>query len=150
MLFRSDAEAATSQADLSRDETFAIQAFAWAGVQQKKGKSPVYLYNFNRALPAHTPATAFGAFHSGEIVYAYDNLHTLDRPWEAADRKLATEMSSYWLNFVKTGNPDGKGLPHWPAFTTTVGQVMLLEENLRAVPNPGMKRLEWLHRLYSR
>ncbi|MFM7194814.1 MAG: carboxylesterase/lipase family protein, partial [Bacteroidota bacterium] len=138
-----DEQGATSQLDMSRDETFAIQGWSWALIQQKKGKQPVYLYNFNRALPAYTPETAFGAFHSAEIVYAYDNLHTLDRPWEAADRTLATDMSTYWLNFIKSGNPNESGKPEWPAFKTSDLRVMVLDTKTQALPLPGRSRLEW-------
>lgn len=145
-----EAEAETSQQEMSRDETFAIQGWSWAMIQQKKGKQQVYLYNFNRALPAHTPETAFGAFHSAEIVYAYDNLHTLDRPWEAADRTLASEMSTYWLNFIKTGNPNASGKQAWPAFRNNDQMVMVLDAQTMALPMPGRNRLEWWGTYFSR
>lgn len=145
-----DEEAARSQLEMSRDEAFAVQGWSWALIQQKKGKSPVYLYRFDRALPAHTPETAFGAFHSAEIVYAYDNLHTLDRPWEASDKKLASDMSGYWLNFIKSGNPEGKGLPRWPPFTPSNHQVMRLDERPGAMTSPDRSRMEWWQTMCSR
>ena len=146
----SDREAAKSQADMGRDETFAIQGWSWAKIQQVKGRSPVYVYNFDRALPSYTKETAFGAFHSGEIVYAYDNLHTLDRPWEAADRKLATDMSAYWLNFIRTGDPNGKGLPGWPSFRSSDQQILVLDEQIRTVKLPTRSKLEWWEAYFTR
>jgi len=120
-------EATQSQFDLGRDEAFGIQMYTWAKVQTKVSKSPVYIYNFNRALPAATPETQFGAFHSGEIVYAYNNLHTLNRPWEPIDQKIADVMSDYWVNFAKTGNPNGKDLPEWSAYDSATENVMIID-----------------------
>jgi para-nitrobenzyl esterase len=122
-----DEEAASSQFDMSRDEAFGIQAYTWARVQSAAGKSPVYLYNFNRELPASSPETQFGAFHSSEIVYAYDNLHTLGRPWEPVDHEIASLMSSYLVNFARTGNPNGTGLPGWEAYSAKKEAALIID-----------------------
>lgn len=116
-----------SQKRLSRDETFGTQVYRWAKAHAAPSGNRVYVYNFNRGLPAYTEESAFGAFHSGEIVYAYNNLHTLDRPWEDSDRELSRVMSSFWINFIKSGNPNGSGLPVWPEFTKDNQQVMQLD-----------------------
>lgn len=121
-------EAATqSQFEMSRDETFGIQMYTWAKVQHEIGGSEVYMYNFNRDLPAYSEETQFGAFHSGEIVYAYNNLHTLDRPWEMVDQQIAGQMSDYWTNFVKTGDPNGPGLPRWDPYDIQNQHVLILD-----------------------
>lgn len=136
-----DAQAAQSQYEVSRDESFGIQVYTWAKMQNKTGDAKAYVYNFNRKLPAHTPETQFGAFHSGEIVYAYDNLHTLDRPWEAVDHQLADEMSSYWVNFAKTGNPNGNNLPKWKPYTTKKEQVLILDTTTASTKLPTKEKL---------
>ncbi|MHA8067444.1 carboxylesterase/lipase family protein [Aquirufa sp. ROCK2-A2] len=134
----------SSQFNLSRDESFGIQVHSWAKAQKSTGKSNVYLYQFNRSLPAYDSKTAFGAFHSGEIVYAYANLHTLNRPWELIDHKLSESMSNYWANFVKTGNPNGNSLPKWPVFDLDKQEVLLLDETLESKELPNRKALEVL------
>jgi len=136
-------EATRSQYDMSRDETFGIQAYAWARTQLAMGGSPVYLYNFNRHLPAHTPETQFGAFHSSEIVYAYDNLHTLDRPWKDIDQELADLMSSYWVNFARTGDPNRAGLPRWDAFSSQQERAMLFDTISNQQDLPNLDQLEF-------
>ena len=138
-----------AQFDAGRDETFAIQDYTWAKVQQRTGKHKIYVYNFNRKLPAHTPETQFGAFHSGEIVYAYDNLHTLDRPWEPIDQQLADRMSDYWANFVKTGNPNGKGLPKWKPYHPKKEPVMILDVNSGQQPLPTKRQLAFWEQYFG-
>jgi para-nitrobenzyl esterase len=46
------------------------------------------------------------------------------------DRKLADMMSSYWVNFAATGNPNGKGLPEWPAYNAKADQAMVLGDTV--------------------
>ncbi len=146
---QTDSEAAQSQLASSRDESFGIQDYTWATMQAKTGKAPVYVYNFNRKLPASSPETQFGAFHSGEIVYAYDNLHTLNRPWEPVDQKLATTMSSYWVNFAKTGNPNGKNVPNWPAYRPTTENVIILDKMIESKPLPTKPQLAFWEEYYG-
>ncbi len=143
-----DEEAAKSQGDLSRDQTFAVQGFAWANIQTTKGKSPVYVYNFNRKLPASSPENDFGAFHTGEVVYAYDNLFTVNRPWEKADHDLAKSMSTYWTNFVKTGNPNNSSLVKWPNYNKTSMRIIQLDKKIESVKLPTEKKLVLLSSLY--
>lgn len=139
-----DQEAAKSQGDMSRDESFGVQGYAWASLQGISGKHPVYVYNFNRKLPFYSPETNFGAFHSGEIVYAFNNLHTLDRPWEKVDHELASAMSDYWVNFVKTGDPNGQSLEKWPAFNPAEEKVLVLDKKISSSSLPTKDQLKFL------
>jgi para-nitrobenzyl esterase len=141
-------EASRSQFDMSRDETFGIQAYTWARIQSSSGGSPIYLYNFNRDLPAYTPETQFGAFHTGEVVYAYDNLHTLDRPWEEVDQEVATLMSSYWVNFARNGTPDGPGLPEWDAFNMQTQEALLIDTVTVQQTLPDLDQLKFWESYY--
>jgi len=142
-------EATQSQFDMGRDQTFGIQMVTWARVQGGIPGAPVYLYNFNRALPAHSPETAFGAFHSGEIVYAYDNLATLDRPWEPVDRQIAGTMSAYWANFVRTGDPNGPGLPAWEPYDEQGEPAMIIDTVIEQQTLPDVDKLNFWEHYYS-
>lgn len=139
-----DKVAAQSQKDLNRDETFALQEFVWANAQLHTGKNPVFIYNFNRQLPGYTEATAYGAFHTAEVAFAYDNLKFVDRPFTDVDHQLANRMSNYWANFIKTGNPNGNDLPLWNKFSVAENWVMVLDQNLGTVILPNKKQLETL------
>lgn len=143
-----DAEAAVSQGDLSRDQTFGVQGYTWATLQSEHGKAPIYMYSFNRKLPASSPANDFGAFHTGEVPYAYNNLHTVkNRPFTKADFDLADQMSSYWVNFAKTGNPNGAGLVNWPAYEKQSKRVIQLDTKIEVVKLPTESKLEVLTKL---
>jgi para-nitrobenzyl esterase len=72
------------------------------------------LYFFTR-VPPGPDSERYRSYHAAEIQYVFGNLRPA-RPWEDADRKLSDAMSSYWVNFAATGNPNGKGLPKWPGY----------------------------------
>ena len=141
-----DAEAAASQTKISRDISFGAQNYRWANIQSAQNKK-VYVYRFTRKLPATGEYARYGAFHTGEVAYAYDNLKFIDhqlRPLEPADTELANVMSTYWANFVKTGNPNGKGLPNWPAYSTADKRIMELDTQPKAKSIPDGAALDFL------
>lgn len=140
----SDEQAAKSQLDLSRDIIFGAQNYTWANVQAQQGGNNVYVYRFTRKVPGTGEYAKYGAFHTGEVPYAYGNLKFVDRPWEAVDRQLETTMLEYWVNFVKTGNPNGKGLPAWPAYQLADKRVMLLGNEAVAQPIPDREGLDMM------
>jgi para-nitrobenzyl esterase len=142
---QTDEEAAASQAAVSRDMVFGIQNYTWANRQADQSKYKVYLYRFTRKLPATGDYGKYGAFHTGEVAYAYDNLSFIHRcPWEPVDYSLATTMSSYWANFAATGNPNSKGLPEWPAYNTKDFPAMILGIKPASEPLPGRAGLDFL------
>jgi para-nitrobenzyl esterase len=140
-----DSAAATSQLNLSRDMIFGLQNYIWATVQNKQGKSKVYVYRFTRKVPATGEYVKYGAFHTGEVPYAYDNLQFVNRPWEDIDHQLAKTMSSYWVNFAATGNPNNTALPKWPQYDNDNKQVMILGDKIESAPLPGKDALDFLY-----
>jgi para-nitrobenzyl esterase len=139
-----DEEATRSQLNASRDMIFGAQNYTWANVQAKQAKASVYVYRFKRKVPGTGQYAKYGAFHTGEVPYAYDNLKFVDRPWEPIDRELATTMSDYWVNFIKRGDPNGKDLPKWPAYDLNGKQVMVLDTKVEARPIPDQAALDFL------
>ena len=122
-----------SQKQSARDQGL-VSMYLWAAERAKTGKTNAYTYYFARGIP-WPEHPEFGAFHTGDVPYFFANLKHLNRPWEAVDRKLSETASDYWVNFAKTGNPNGKGLPPWPAFDTKQAVTMELGEKtgVRAV-----------------
>ncbi len=144
-----DSIAHQSQKDLSMLNTFGLQNWKWAQLQNRTGDSPVYLYYFTRDVPYTDEQQDFGAFHTGEVPYAYNTLHTSDRPWEQADRDLAEAMSSYWVSFAEDGDPNREDLPEWPNAEPGEYQTMIFGNSLHVEPVPMKERLELLDRIYS-
>jgi para-nitrobenzyl esterase len=123
----SDEEASASQKKLSRDMVFGMQNFAWSNIALKNG-AKVFVYRFKRLVPENKEASMYSAFHTGEVPYAYNNLKFVNRPFKTSDHALAKTMSGYWINFIKTGNPNGKNLPEWPAYTKEEQSQMIFDE----------------------
>jgi para-nitrobenzyl esterase len=78
-------------------------------------RQPAYAYYFEHPIP-WPQHPEYGAFHSGELPYVFDNLTLLERPWTASDRALASTVSSYWIQFAANGRPEGPALPPWPRY----------------------------------
>ncbi|MDR1416559.1 MAG: carboxylesterase family protein [Prevotellaceae bacterium] len=109
---------------------------AWASLQSKTGKNPAYLYFFTHVPSTKEGEQNFGAFHSAEFSYALHTLHLWDKPFTEKDYALESSMSSYWVNFAATGNPNGEGLPVWPAFSNDKPEAMELGDELKVTPLP--------------
>jgi para-nitrobenzyl esterase len=146
----SDAEALRSARDTFRDTAFAWPTWAWARLQSQTGKGKAYVYYFNHRPPyPDIPALKdWGAAHGGEISFVFGNFPDAMRP-TPADRAVSDEMSSYWVNFAKTGDPNGKGLPQWPAFTNANAQVMNLNDPSKPMPVPNIEKLQVLEGYYA-
>lgn len=105
----------------------------FAELLEAQGRSPAYLYYFDRQLPG---GDGLGAFHSAELWYEFQTLSRCWRPFAGADYDLSNTIADYWSNFVKNGNPNGQGLPQWNPFTKEAPESMELglEIGMKAIP----------------
>ncbi|SHN06755.1 para-nitrobenzyl esterase [Duganella sacchari] len=96
--------------ELASDRFIGFGTWKWIDSHARSSGKPVYRYYYTRPRPGQE-----GANHSVEIEYAMGNLATNKvYAWTDDDRALSTQMQGYFANFIKTGNPNGAGLPEWP------------------------------------
>jgi para-nitrobenzyl esterase len=133
-----DEQAAESAQDLMRDSLFAWPTWAWARLQSSRGKHKAFVYYFDH----RTPQSPNGANHAAEIGYVFRTLDLRGPAPRPEDTAMSELMSRYWTNFAKTGDPNGPGLPAWPAFSETGQQVMVFDAKPGARPVPNLKMLE--------
>jgi para-nitrobenzyl esterase len=161
--------------DLASDRFISYSTWKWADLQNKKMDSAVYRYYFARPRPAMKPemgnATpglaggvnrnsgngapappSRGAVHSAEIEYALGNLdqnHVY--AWTPDDYKVSETMQSYFANFIRTGNPNGKGLSEWPAMSKSGGPSFLrIDVECRAEIDQHADRYSFLDQSQAR
>jgi para-nitrobenzyl esterase len=98
----------------------------WAAAQASKGKK-AYTYFFSRIQTVNGKPSPQGATHTAEISFAWNNPKgQASQTWNDVDLKLADQMSSYWVNFITKGDPNGSGLPRWPEYKDLAsGKVMV-------------------------
>ena len=98
--------------------------------------------------PDKTNFPNYGAFHTSEVPYALHTLHKWNRAWQQNDLDLENTISSYWVNFAKTGNPNGTGLPEWKNYDKQSGNIMELGDTVRLQAAMFKKELDFLQMVH--
>lgn len=98
-------------------------------------EQPAYMYLFSYVPNSMRERMKYGAGHGSEVAYVFNTLNARRRAPESTldDKKVAQMMNTYWVNFAKTGNPNGEGLPNWPAFQHKTNEIMEFQRNGSAV-----------------
>jgi para-nitrobenzyl esterase len=135
---KSDDEARAAAIQVATDQSVRIASTRLSEIQAKCGVA-VYPYSFDLRPPP--PHSAIGATHCACRVYGFGNLHLQNWPWRPVDREIAEQLVSYTVNFVRSGDPNGPGLPQWPAFHTTHDPVMHFGEKAAAVADLPTERM---------
>jgi para-nitrobenzyl esterase len=142
---RDDAQAIVSSDALARDRGLASM-YLWAKDRFAHTKKPIYAYLWTHVEPGPDSAR-YQAFHSSEIPYVFSTLDkSPQRSFTAQDHALARRLGSYWVNFVKTGNPNMVGLPDWPALDAKQRQILELGAAIKPRPVLDKRRLKFFER----
>lgn len=116
------------QAQLSQSR---INLFSFAGLSAHLlagyNSKPSFIYQ-SSYVPTDKPGFAnYGAFHTSDVPYALHTLHLWKRPWQQHDYDVQELMSGYWIQFIKTGNPNVNGLPQWSAYNKAEGAILEID-----------------------
>ena len=132
--------------DLATDRFIAYSTWKWIDRATATGGKPVYRYLYGHPRPPAVGAAAgaqppMGAGHSWEIEYALGNLHSnAVYAWTADDDKVSATIESYFANFIKTGDPNGKGLPTWSPMKAIGSEIMVIDVHTHAEKEPHPER----------
>lgn len=132
--------------DLARDAAFGWQTWSWAKLQAKTGKSKVFYYYFDQHpdYPKGSTKAGFGSPHGQEVAYVFEHLDASNPQITKTDLELSNAMGTYWTNFAKYGNPNGKGVAYWPNFSDANPVVMYLGPTPHTGPVPSAESLKVL------
>jgi para-nitrobenzyl esterase len=136
--------------DLMRDAAFGWQTWIWARLQSKTGKSRVFYYYFDQHpdYPADSPQAGQGSPHGQEVSYVFQHLNPNQQPAKS-DEVISEAMATYWTNFAKFGDPNGPGLPEWPAFSDVNPVVMHFARTPHTGPVPNSDALRVMDQYFA-
>lgn len=137
--------------DLTRDAAFGWHTWTWTRLESEKGKNKAYLYYFDQHpdYPKDSPRYGYGSPHGQDVPYVFEHLNASNPNATKSDLSISEAMATYWTNFAKYGNPNGKGVPEWPAFSNTHPDVMYFQQTPHTGPVPSIKGLEALDAYFA-
>jgi para-nitrobenzyl esterase len=138
-----NADPADAAAELASDRAMVWPTWKWAEEHAKR--APVFVYQFDRA----PPDSPFGATHASELEYVFGALDSKPRNYVQADYDLSEQIGDYWIAFVRSGDPNGKGPPIWPRYGAEKA-VLHLDAQSGARPLAIYERLTLLDRIFAK
>jgi len=132
--------------DLARDAAFGWQTWIWARLQSQTGKSKVFYYYFDQhpEYPEDSPRFGYGSPHGQDVAYVFMHLDPSNPQTSKSDLEISEAMGTYWTNFAKYGDPNGDGVPVWPAFSDMNPEVMYFGPTPHTGPVPSAESLKVL------
>ncbi len=173
---KSDGEVEQVATALAGDRFIGFSTWKFADIHNKTSGKPVYRYYYARPRPqmradmgnavaglaggiirdnsttaAPKPPPNTGASHSAEIEYAMGNLPT-NRvyDWQPEDYIVSEIMQAFFANFIKTGNPNGLGVPTWPAINNDKVNVMHIDVETKAALEKNRQRYLLMEKLLGK
>lgn len=109
-----------------------LMALETARIRQR-----AYLYHFTYA--GQGVFAPLGAFHGEELMFLSQRFWT---SWISTpdDARLSAAVIGYWTDFVKAGNPNGRGLPQWPVYMPEKDDCLILGKTIESMPVPRSNR----------
>ena len=150
-----------AQREIATDLFMAFGMRSWAGHMQQ-AQTQAYLYFMEYVPPAfqiylvHEPdlqlpdgPRSAGAYHSGDLVYVFNNLDRFAVAWSEDDRAMARAMSGYWTQFAKTGDPNRADLPFWPSYTSDQHQTLRLDKKIETISGARRNKLDLMQQRFA-
>ncbi|HOI27978.1 MAG TPA: carboxylesterase family protein [Paludibacteraceae bacterium] len=146
---KTEQETYYAQSDIFRDASFAWGTYAWANLQSKTGKGSVYLYYFDQdSENTIMRSPRGGANHVAEMPFIYG--YTFKAPLKKGlETNMLNIMSRYWINFTKTGNPNGDTLPYWSNYQQGQPTVMIIHNGFHLDKVPNQPQLDFFEDLFK-
>lgn len=147
---------------IAGDRTFVWEMRAWARALAET-QDDVFLYFFSHPPPVFRVYTSeraptegqeegrtLGAYHSGDLAYVFGNVGTVGFDWTDRDHVLSDAVSQYWVNFARSGDPNGPGLPPWPRYRIDTDEWQEFNTEIRAESGVLRDKLDLFDRYYDR
>ena len=142
-----DAQALQALRDVFRDVAFGWPSLAWANLQTRTGKKPVYFYYFDQLSENTIMKGTRGATHVAEMPFIYG--FNFGGKMSEVDSHMAQIMERYWINFIKTGNPNSEALPYWTVYRQDAPTVMHMKEGFFLAPAPNKQQADFLEKYFE-
>lgn len=146
-----DEQAQQARADFESDLRFGWNMWAWARLHAANNANMVFSYRFEKVppFPGGSVYRSWRAGHFAELWYMFGHLDQQRWNWSRADVELSSRMIGYWTNFVKSGDPNGPGPPHWPVHRDAKGPLLVLDSVVRPGAPSRLPALETFDAVYG-
>ncbi len=147
---------------IQADRSFVWEMRTWARAVEAAGND-AYVYFFSQAPPVfriYVPERAaidmpdgpdgYGAYHSGDLAYAFGNTGLLGVGWTEWDHEISNAMTRYWVNFARTGDPNGDGLATWPRYEAAADEWLEFGSDIKTTREVRKKKLDLFDRINAR